>query len=319
MQRAAGGAAGLRPLARRRPARERLARCGSCCPARRRWRPRWSRSSPSAPASRPPGLRADRGRAGGHQHAAARTPGARARSAPRCPASRSGWSTSPAGAVEGEDPGEIWVRGDNLFSGYWPDGAEGPDADGWWATGDVGFLDRRGDLFLVDRVKELVIVSGFNVYPVEVEEVVAEVTVSSTSPSSGSPTTSPARRSSPTWSADGDAAVARGRRARAVRAAAGAVQAAQPHRGGRRAALTRHRQGAEGPAARRPERRRARGCSSEPRVTARVTLYGRPGCHLCEEAREVVARVCAELGEASTRSTSTRDPALADASPRRCR
>jgi len=76
---------------------------------------------------------------------------------------------------EGEDAGEIEVRGDNLFSGYWPDGADGPDDDGWWATGDVGFLDPDGDLFLVDRLKELVIVSGFNVYPVEVEEVIAEL------------------------------------------------------------------------------------------------------------------------------------------------
>jgi long-chain acyl-CoA synthetase len=73
------------------------------------------------------------------------------------------------------DPGEIRVRGRNLFSGYWPDGADGPDADGWWSTGDVGFLDATGDLFLVDRIKELVIVSGFNVYPVEVEAVVVEV------------------------------------------------------------------------------------------------------------------------------------------------
>ena len=55
--------------------------------------------------------------------------------------------------------------------GYWPDGDDGPDAEGWWATGDVGFLDPDGDLFLVDRLKELVIVSGFNVYPVEVEDV----------------------------------------------------------------------------------------------------------------------------------------------------
>ncbi|HEX6875454.1 MAG TPA: AMP-binding protein [Nocardioidaceae bacterium] len=76
---------------------------------------------------------------------------------------------------EGEDPGEIQIKGDNLFSGYWPDGADGPGRDGWWATGDVGFLDRDGDLFLVDRIKELVIVSGFNVYPVEVEEVIAEL------------------------------------------------------------------------------------------------------------------------------------------------
>lgn len=76
---------------------------------------------------------------------------------------------------EGDDPGEIWVRGANMFSGYWPDGDSGPDQDGWWGTGDVGFLDASGDLFLVDRLKELVIVSGFNVYPSEVEDVIREV------------------------------------------------------------------------------------------------------------------------------------------------
>ncbi|CAA9392204.1 MAG: Long-chain-fatty-acid--CoA ligase [uncultured Nocardioides sp.] len=77
--------------------------------------------------------------------------------------------------VDGEDPGRIQVRGDNLFSGYWPDGSDGPDTDGWWSTGDVGFLDPDGDLFLVDRVKELVVVSGFSVYPTEVEDVLREV------------------------------------------------------------------------------------------------------------------------------------------------
>jgi long-chain acyl-CoA synthetase len=78
------------------------------------------------------------------------------------------------GAPSGEDPGEIHVAGDNLFDGYWPDGADGP-VDGWLATGDMGFLDADGDLFIVDRLKEIVIVSGFNVYPSEIEEVLAEV------------------------------------------------------------------------------------------------------------------------------------------------
>jgi len=72
------------------------------------------------------------------------------------------------------EPGEIWIRGDNLFSGYWPDGDGGPDADGWFATGDVGYLDDDGDLHLVDRRKELIIVNGFNVYPREVEQVLLE-------------------------------------------------------------------------------------------------------------------------------------------------
>jgi long-chain acyl-CoA synthetase len=78
-------------------------------------------------------------------------------------------------APDGDDPGEIWIRGANVFSGYWPDGDGGPGADGWWGTGDVGFLDASGDLFLVDRLKDLVIVSGFNVYPNEVEDVIREV------------------------------------------------------------------------------------------------------------------------------------------------
>ncbi|MGW7679409.1 class I adenylate-forming enzyme family protein [Kribbella sp. NPDC054772] len=73
--------------------------------------------------------------------------------------------------VEGDDPGEILIRGGNLFSGYWPDGVDGPDAEGWYRTGDVGFLDADGDLFLVDRLRELIIVSGFNVFPSEVEDV----------------------------------------------------------------------------------------------------------------------------------------------------
>jgi long-chain acyl-CoA synthetase len=78
------------------------------------------------------------------------------------------------------DVGEISVRGDNLFSGHWPAGpdgrgSEGPDADGWYATGDLGFLDDDGDLTIVDRLKDLVIVSGFNVYPSEVEDVIVGV------------------------------------------------------------------------------------------------------------------------------------------------
>jgi long-chain acyl-CoA synthetase len=70
-----------------------------------------------------------------------------------------------------EGPGEIWIRGPNLFAGYWPDGADGPDADGWLGTGDLAYRDADGDLHLVDRRSDLVLVSGFNVYPAEVERV----------------------------------------------------------------------------------------------------------------------------------------------------
>ena len=71
------------------------------------------------------------------------------------------------------DAGEIWVRGDNVFHGYLDD-AEATDrvlVDGWLRTGDIGMVDGEGYLYLVDRAKDLIIVSGFNVFPAEVEEV----------------------------------------------------------------------------------------------------------------------------------------------------
>jgi long-chain acyl-CoA synthetase len=79
-------------------------------------------------------------------------------------------------ALEG-DPGEIWVRGPNVFGGYWQD----PEAsaavltkDGWLKTGDIAVADASGHLWIVDRAKDLIIVSGFNVYPVEVEDALLE-------------------------------------------------------------------------------------------------------------------------------------------------
>jgi long-chain acyl-CoA synthetase len=73
------------------------------------------------------------------------------------------------------DTGLVAVRGPNLFSGYWPDGAGGPDAEGWFRTADVGFLDADGDLHLVERSSDVVIVNGFNVYPREVEQVLLAI------------------------------------------------------------------------------------------------------------------------------------------------
>jgi long-chain acyl-CoA synthetase len=71
------------------------------------------------------------------------------------------------------DSGEVWVRGPNVFAGYWNDKAATDavlDADGWFHTGDVALADDDGHLYLVDRIKDLIIVSGFNVSPAEVEE-----------------------------------------------------------------------------------------------------------------------------------------------------
>jgi long-chain acyl-CoA synthetase len=72
------------------------------------------------------------------------------------------------------DPGEIWVKGPNVFAGYWNDpGATAAvlTPDGWLRTGDIAELGEDGALRIVDRVKDLVIVSGFNVFPAEVEAV----------------------------------------------------------------------------------------------------------------------------------------------------
>jgi long-chain acyl-CoA synthetase len=71
--------------------------------------------------------------------------------------------------------GLVAARGPNLFSGYWPDGRHGPDAEGWFRTGDIGYLDADGDLHLVDRAGDLIIVNGFNVYPHEVEAVLDQL------------------------------------------------------------------------------------------------------------------------------------------------
>ena len=79
------------------------------------------------------------------------------------------------GSDPSDDTGLIALRGPNLFSGYWPDGSGGPDAEGWFRTADVGYLDADGDLHLVDRSSDLVIVNGFNVYPREVEQVIGEL------------------------------------------------------------------------------------------------------------------------------------------------
>ena len=75
------------------------------------------------------------------------------------------------------DEGEVWVRGPNVFHGYWND----PEAtaaaltpEGWLRTGDLAVVNDDGYLFLVDRAKDLIIVSGFNVYPAEVEEILIE-------------------------------------------------------------------------------------------------------------------------------------------------
>ncbi|MCQ1834482.1 long-chain fatty acid--CoA ligase [Neorhizobium galegae] len=78
--------------------------------------------------------------------------------------------------VELGDVGEICIRGPQVMAGYWnrPDEtAKVMTADGYFRTGDMGYMDRQGYTKIVDRKKDMILVSGFNVYPNEVEEVVA--------------------------------------------------------------------------------------------------------------------------------------------------
>jgi long-chain acyl-CoA synthetase len=73
-------------------------------------------------------------------------------------------------------PGEICIRGPQVMAGYWqrPDETEKViDKDGWFASGDIGIMDDKGFVRIVDRKKDMILVSGFNVYPNEIEDVIA--------------------------------------------------------------------------------------------------------------------------------------------------
>ncbi len=87
-----------------------------------------------------------------------------------------GTGESPDSAPEVPDgkPGEVWVRGPNVFAGYWRRVGTGPRPDGWFCTGDVARRDAEGYLYLEGRTGELIITGGLNVYPREVEEQLAD-------------------------------------------------------------------------------------------------------------------------------------------------
>lgn len=73
----------------------------------------------------------------------------------------------PAGAI-----GELWIRGENVMLGYWNDANATREVlrDGWLLTGDLGFMDDEGYLYITDRKKDMILVRGNNVYPREIEE-----------------------------------------------------------------------------------------------------------------------------------------------------
>ncbi len=73
------------------------------------------------------------------------------------------------------DEGEVWAKGPNIFAGYWNDDdatRRAIDNEGWLHTGDLAVVGDDGLIRLVDRAKDLIVVSGFNVYPGEVEEII---------------------------------------------------------------------------------------------------------------------------------------------------
>jgi long-chain acyl-CoA synthetase len=79
-------------------------------------------------------------------------------------------------ALPAGEPGELWIKGPQVMQGYWkkPDATDKViTADGWFKTGDVVVVTEEGYLKVVDRLKDMIIVSGFNVYPTELEDVLS--------------------------------------------------------------------------------------------------------------------------------------------------
>jgi len=78
--------------------------------------------------------------------------------------------------VEPGTPGELYVRGPQVMKGYWQrpeETAKSITSDGWLLTGDIARMDEKGFFYIVDRKKDMILVSGFNVYPNEIEDVIA--------------------------------------------------------------------------------------------------------------------------------------------------
>jgi long-chain acyl-CoA synthetase len=74
------------------------------------------------------------------------------------------------------EPGELCVKGPQVMRGYWnrPDDTARTFVNGWLMTGDIGVMDARGYIRLIDRKKDMILVAGFNVYPNEIEDVIAQ-------------------------------------------------------------------------------------------------------------------------------------------------
>ena len=141
----------------------------------RRPRARWASA---CPASSSPRLRAHRDQPRWSPRPTARWPSLPARWGERCPGPSCAWSIRRRGADLGPgEPGELWMRGP-ADHGRLPAIARTPtaamiDADGWLRTGDLVVVDDDGEVFIVDRLKELIKVNGLQVAPAELEALLA--------------------------------------------------------------------------------------------------------------------------------------------------
>lgn len=73
-----------------------------------------------------------------------------------------------------DERGELWVAGPQIMQGYWNDQDPAAIVDGWFRTGDIATMDSDGYISIVDRIKDVILVSGFNVYPNELEDVISK-------------------------------------------------------------------------------------------------------------------------------------------------
>jgi len=79
--------------------------------------------------------------------------------------------------ITGEEPGELSIKGPQVMRGYWNLEEETSNVlseDGWLKTGDIAKMDGNGFFYIVDRIKDMILVSGFNVYPNEIENIIVE-------------------------------------------------------------------------------------------------------------------------------------------------
>ena len=218
-------------------------------------------------------------------------------SACRCPTPRSRSSTTTATRCRSAQPGEIAIKGPQVMAGYWqrPDEtAKVMTADGFFKSGDIGVMDERGYFKIVDRKKDMILVSGFNVYPERDRgRRRAAIPACSSAPRSACRTRSPARRSSCS-SCGSDPSLTEADAARPTAQATHRLQAAEVRRVPRRAAEDQRRQDPAPRTARRRAQEGGLGATSRvvPRWRVRPFAEGAPNGsqRLCSRRSRPVSR-----------------------------